>query len=92
MGRRTSRLAPAPRTLVLAVGLSVASMLHVALFALVFWPVYNNDGRILTRRAMAERIALRNLDTNALFYLLLVGGTLLEVQSKIRDDVRRMIV
>ena len=74
--RRTDRLALAWRLPALAAGLPVASALHVALFALVFWPVYNDEGRIPTRQAMAERMALRNLDTNALLYLLLVGGTL----------------
>lgn len=70
------RLTTGLRLLVLTLGLPVAATLHVALFALVFWPIYNDGERIPTRREMAERMALPNLDTNSLFYALLVGGTL----------------
>lgn len=74
--RRTANLSPLGRLLALTVGLPLTAALHVALFALAYWPVYNGDGRIPTRRAMAEHMALRNLDTNALFYLLVVGCAL----------------
>lgn len=73
---RAGRLTVGPRLLALALGLPVVATLHVALFAVVFWPIYNDGERIPTRRAMAENMALPNLDTNTLFYVLVVGGTL----------------
>lgn len=57
-------------------GLPAVALLHVVLFALLYWPIYNGDGAIPSRRAMAERMALPNLDTNVLLYAILVGGTL----------------
>lgn len=59
-----------------ALGLPVAATLHVAIFALLYWPIYNGDGAIASRWAMTERMALANLDTNALFYVMVVGATL----------------
>lgn len=54
-------------------GLPGVCVLHVFAFAELFWPIYNDDGRIPTRWAMGERMLLGNLDTNALFYVGLVG-------------------
>jgi hypothetical protein len=59
-----------------AVGLPVAAALHVASFALLYWPIYNSDGAIPSRWAMTERMVLANFDTNVLFYALIVGATL----------------
>lgn len=61
------------RGLIYAAGLPVVSALHVALFALLYWPVYNDGGRIPTRWAMSGLMYLKNFDTNTLFYLLVVG-------------------
>lgn len=74
--RRTANLNSIGRLLALTVGLPVTAALHVALFALVYWPVYSGDGLLPTRRAMAEHMVVRNFDTNALFYLLVVGCAL----------------
>jgi hypothetical protein len=57
-------------------GLPAANALHVGLFALIFWPMFNDGGRIAGRWAMAERMLYLNLDTNALFYAAIVGGTI----------------
>jgi hypothetical protein len=59
-----------------AAGLPIASLLHVGIFALLYWPIYNGDGAISSRFTMIERMALQNLDTNALFYVIVVGATL----------------
>jgi hypothetical protein len=70
-----ARVRGLPRRLALyALGLPAASALHVFLFAVIYWPAYNDAGRIPTRWAMGERMLLANLDTNALLYTLLVGG------------------
>jgi hypothetical protein len=55
-----------------AAGLFAVAGLHVALFVAVYWPLYNDAGR-LPRLAMAERMFVRNLGTDALFYAALVG-------------------
>jgi two-component system, LytTR family, response regulator len=46
--------------------------LHVALFVAVYWPIYNDAGR-LGRWAMGERMFVRNLGTNVIFYGALVA-------------------
>lgn len=74
--RWAGRLTPIGRLSAFVAGLPIVVALHVALFALLYWPVYNDGGRIATRRAMAERMAIRNLDTNALFYFLVIGVAL----------------
>lgn len=84
----TDRFTTTPRLLCLAAGLPVVAVLHISLFALAFWPIYNDGGRIPTRGAIAERMVLRNLDTNALFYLLVVGATLLR-QGRSRRSAGR---
>ena len=70
-----SGLGPAARLGLYAAGLLVVSALHVGLFVAVYWPIYNDDGR-LSRWAMGERMFVRNLGTNALFYAALVGAGL----------------
>jgi hypothetical protein len=70
---RQARVLPA-RLALYALGLPVASASHVFLFAAIYWPAYNDGGRIPTRWAMGERMLLANLDTNTLLYTLLVGG------------------
>lgn len=55
-----------------AAGLFLVAALHVGLFVAVYWPIYNDGGR-LGRWAMGERMFVRNLGTNALFYAALVG-------------------
>lgn len=64
------------RAAALAAGLPIVSALHVMAFSLIYWPVYNGGGAIPSRLAMAERMALRNLDTNGLFYLLVAGAAI----------------
>lgn len=61
---------------VFVAGLPIAAVSHVAIFALLYWPVFSGDGAIPSRLAMVERMALQNLDTNALFYVIIAGGTL----------------
>lgn len=58
-----------------AAGLVLVSALHVALFVAVYWPLYNNEGE-LGRWAMGERMFVRNLGTNVLFYAAMVGAGL----------------
>jgi two-component system LytT family response regulator len=72
--RRTegSALRLPARTGLYAAGLVVVAALHVALFVAVYWPLYNDAGR-LGRWAMGERMFVRNLGTNALFYAALLG-------------------
>lgn len=81
--RRAARLGPLGRLFAFAAGLPVTGALHVVLFALVYWPVYNGDGRVPTRRAMVEHMAVRNFDTNALLYILVVCCALwLEIRTR----------
>ncbi|MBU2152144.1 MAG: hypothetical protein KKE02_14085, partial [Alphaproteobacteria bacterium] len=56
------------RGAIYAAGLLVVAALHVGLFALVFWPIYNDGGRIPSRWAMGELMFVRNLGTNVIFY------------------------
>ena len=70
-----SGLGLAPRVGVYAAGLLLVAALHVGLFVAIYWPMYNGGGR-LTRWAMGERMFVRNLGTNALFYVALVGAGL----------------
>lgn len=58
-------------------GVLVVGALHVGLFAAVYWPVYNDGGRIASPWAMAERMFVRNLGTNVLFYGALVAAGIL---------------
>lgn len=60
----------------LAVGAVVVCTVHVFAFAWIYWPIYNG-GEIATRQLMAERMLVRNLGTNTLFYFLVVGATIL---------------
>ncbi|WP_417456555.1 LytR/AlgR family response regulator transcription factor [Kordiimonas sp.] len=55
-----------------ALGAIIINPLHVALFVLIFWPVYNDAGRIATRLDMGERMIVQNLHTNLIFYCALV--------------------
>jgi len=65
------------RAAVYAAGIVAVSALHVALFVLAFWPLYNDGGRIPTRWAMGERMFVRNFGTNVLFYAAVVAAGLL---------------
>jgi hypothetical protein len=73
--RRVERagLALAARLAIYATGLPLVTALHVGLFALAYWPLYSDGGRIPSRWAMAERMFVRNLDTDALIYAALVA-------------------
>jgi len=68
----TSALKLAARVGLYAAGLFVVSALHIGLFVAVYWPLYNDDGR-LARWAMGERMFVRNLGTNVLLYTALLG-------------------
>jgi hypothetical protein len=59
-----------------AAGALVICALHVGLFVLVYWPIYNDAGRIPTRWAMGERMFVRNLGTNVIFYAAIVAAGL----------------
>ena len=68
--------APLPsRLAVYALGLVVVAALHVGLFALVYWPIYNDGGRIPTRWAMGARMFISNAHTNAVFYVAIAVAT-----------------
>lgn len=67
-------------------GLPATILLHVLLFAGLFWPTYNNDGRLPTRWAMAERMLLSNLDKNLLLYAGLVGGVVAVIAYRRRHQ------
>jgi hypothetical protein len=62
------------RLVIYVIGLPVTAALHVGIFAFAYWPIYNDGGRISTRWSMGERMFLSNLDTNTIFYVLLVAG------------------
>lgn len=69
-----SRWSLSRRLLAYAAGALVVCALHVSLFVLVYWPLYNDAGRIATRWAMGERMFVRNLGTNVIFYAGVVGA------------------
>ncbi|PTQ12189.1 hypothetical protein CLG96_06450 [Sphingomonas oleivorans] len=54
-------------------GLPLSAMLHVVLFAFLYWPIFNNGGRIRTRWEMAGRVFEHNFEQHTLLYLMLVG-------------------
>lgn len=84
-----ARIASAPRRfLVYAAGLPLMAVLHVGLFALIFWPLYNDGGRIASRWAMGERMLLANLDTNTVLYGLLVGIAVAKTRRERRNHER----
>lgn len=56
-----------------AAGLPLTAGVHVALFVFLYWPLYGGGPGAPTPLAMGERMAVRNLDTNSLFYLAIVG-------------------
>lgn len=71
------------RFLAYLVGLVAANPVHVALFALVYWPAYNNGGEITSRVAMGERMIMQNLHTNLVFYTALIAlGILLAALAR----------
>ena len=52
-------------------GVLAVSALHVGLFVLVYWPFYRSG--LPSRWAMGERMFVRNLGTNVLFYAAIVA-------------------
>lgn len=56
-----------------ALGFPVVSLLHVTLFALVYWPLYNGGGALADRLAMVEAMLIPNAHTNLVFYAGLVA-------------------
>lgn len=63
-----------PRRLALyAVGFPAVTLLHVTLFALVYWPLYNGGGALADRLAMVEAMLIPNAHTNFVFYAGLVA-------------------
>lgn len=79
-----SRWSLSQRWAAYAAGLLVVSALHVGLFALLWWPAYNDGGRIATRWAMGERMFVRNLGTNVIFYAGIVAVGLLAARRERR--------
>jgi hypothetical protein len=64
-------------------GLLAANPVHVALFALLYWPFYNNDGEITSRAAMGGRMIMQNLHTNLVFYTAIIAlGILLAALAR----------
>lgn len=73
--QRLQRFGPVLRWSLYLVGWPIATAAHVALFALLFGPLYGSadmGGRI----AMIERMAVRNLDTDLFLYVLVLGAGL----------------
>lgn len=64
-------------------GLLAATAVHVGLFAAVFWPFYHDGGRIASPWAMAERMFVRNLGTNVLFYGGLVAAGIVLARRRV---------
>jgi len=56
---------------VYALGVLAVSALHVGLFVLVYWPIYHSG--LPSRWAMGERMFVRNLGTDVLFYAAIVA-------------------
>jgi two-component system, LytTR family, response regulator len=54
----------------------VVAALHVLLFGAFYWPIYRNE-QIASRWEMADVMFVRNFDTNSIFYLVLVGLTII---------------
>jgi two-component system LytT family response regulator len=67
-----SRWSLAQRMAAYGAGVVVVCALHVGLFALAWWPVYNDGGRIPTRWAMGERMFVRNFGTSAVLYAAII--------------------
>lgn len=67
-----------------AIGFPAITGIHVGLFALVYWPLYNDSGRIRSPLAMAGRMLVPNAHTNLVFYaglvLIAAGAAALERQ------------
>lgn len=59
------------------------SALHVLLFAGLYWPAYRGES-VPTRWAMADRMFVRNLDTNTLLYFALLGVVLFGLRLRRR--------
>jgi len=59
------------RLSVYGLGVLAVSALHVGLFVLAYWPLYNTG--VPSRWAMGERMFVRNLGTNVLFYAAIVA-------------------
>lgn len=72
---RTERsgLSPWRRLALYAAGFPIVTACHVGLFAVLYWPLYNDDGRIASPLAMAWRMLLPNVHTNVVFYAGLVA-------------------
>jgi len=73
------------RLAIYGAGVLVVSALHVGLFVLAYWPIYNDGGRIPTRWAMGERMFVRNLGTNVIFYAGVVGAGLVMARRERRS-------
>lgn len=64
-----SRVGRAPTLALWVVGYPLATALHIALFVLLFWPVYGTAAA--TPLAMARSVFLANIDTSLFAYLAL---------------------
>jgi hypothetical protein len=62
------------RWVIYGLGLPVTFALHVGMFVLLYWEFYNDNGQIASRWAMAHGMFVRNLDTDSLFYAVIVAG------------------
>jgi len=68
-----------------ALGYPVTTALHVALFVLLFWPIYGSG--LPTPFAMAKPVLLANLDNATFAYLALAAFA--QVRRRNRDSARR---
>lgn len=63
-------------------GFPAVTACHVWLFAMLYWPLYNDGGRIPSPLAMAERMLVPNAHTNLIFY---AGLVLIAVGEAVRE-------
>lgn len=79
--------APARRFLAVHLAASITTaLLQSLIFALLFWPLYNNDGQLPTRFALWQSMLVVSFHSNLLIYWLLVGATAgFSYYTKFRD-------
>lgn len=81
-----ARLPRAIAAMLWILGYPLATALHVALFALLFWPIYGS--RAPTPSAMIEPVLLANFDKAAFAYLALVAAAHLRRHLRARAPAR----
>lgn len=69
----------------------LAATLHIGLFAWLWWPIYNDSGRIATRWAMADTMFVRNFDTNSIYFAAITGITVAAVRWHRRKLIKPVL-